>query len=399
MEFEDAIIHLLHRNSESLRELIETLDIKVISNGEREINDAGQESGTDLHIEEEIEKRSSKSLLGWTAVVNKFPTKIKFPKLKALWKNRLVRTASQYIVHVDEHALPTTNHIREQFLYPVHQDTIPILYVKTKPSIAEPSTAVPGAHLIVLVHGYQGSAHDVRILRNQVACMCPDALVFSSTANEAQTDGDIESMGIRLVMELREFIERHSTSFFIISRISFIAHSLGGLIVRAALPALTEYKKKFHLFISLSTPHLGVSSKLIEGGIIFLRLFKRTEVLEQLTLKDSMSPITSSLYRLSKLDGLNWFRRVIFVGSSQDRYSLTTSSLVSPDETDELQSDMAYNINSQIENKVLKIDVEFTISHVSSLDSLIGRAAHIKFLESPVLVQLLLLSTIDIIDI
>jgi hypothetical protein len=87
------------------------------------------------------------------------------------------------------------------------------------------------------------------------------------------------------------------------------------------------------------------------------------------------------------------------VGSSQDRYSLTTSSLVSPDETDELQSDMAYNINSQIENKVLKIDVEFTISHVSSLDSLIGRAAHIKFLESPVLVQLLLLSTIDIIDI
>jgi len=38
---------------------------------------------------------------------------------------------------------------------------------------------------------------------------------------------------------------------------SFLTHSLGGLIVRAALPYLEEHADKMYNFITLSTPHLG----------------------------------------------------------------------------------------------------------------------------------------------
>ena len=55
-------------------------------------------------------------------------------------------------------------------------------------------------------------------------------------------------------------------------RLSFIGHSLGGLIIRAALPYLECYSSKMHLFMTFSSAHLGYmnSSKLIETGIFTL---------------------------------------------------------------------------------------------------------------------------------
>lgn len=55
------------------------------------------------------------------------------------------------------------------------------------------------------------------------------------------------------------------------SRVSFIGHSMGGLIVRAAL-AEKEMKplwRQFHAYISLATPHLGTlfaDSSLVSTG-------------------------------------------------------------------------------------------------------------------------------------
>ena len=40
-------------------------------------------------------------------------------------------------------------------------------------------------------------------------------------------------------------------------KLSFIGHSLGGLIIRAALPRLEKYRYNMKLLITLSTPHLG----------------------------------------------------------------------------------------------------------------------------------------------
>ena len=288
----------------------------------------------------------------------------------------------------------------EMFTFPLARNCVPILYSDTIQSAQNFIQSGHGAHLIVLVHGYQGTTNDMRLIRNTIACLCPEALIFSSSANEGQTDGDIETMGARLAMELKDFISQHSNSFSIINRISFVGHSLGGLIIRAAIPLLSDYQEKLHVYISLSTPHLGISNKLIEGGVAFLRLFKKAELLEQLTLKDSVYLHDSFLYRLSNIPSFNWFRRIILVGSWQDQYAPLSTASICPAADDRNALTLAKNIRRNIgTDHVITVDVDFDIEDGSSLDSVIGRAAHIKFLESPVLIQLLILINEDMFEI
>jgi len=74
----------------------------------------------------------------------------------------------------------------------------------------------------------------MRLLKNNLSLMHPDAIFLSSTSNEEQTEGDIFEMGERLANEVKQYIQ----SFCPVSclaRISFIGHSLGGLIIRASL--------------------------------------------------------------------------------------------------------------------------------------------------------------------
>lgn len=42
-----------------------------------------------------------------------------------------------------------------------------------------------------------------------------------------------------------------------LGRISFICHSLGGIVCRAALPYLSDFNEKMFTFLSLAVPHLG----------------------------------------------------------------------------------------------------------------------------------------------
>jgi alpha-beta hydrolase superfamily lysophospholipase len=63
-------------------------------------------------------------------------------------------------------------------------------------------------------------------------------------------------MGARLATE----IKNHVIEFFppdTLRHISFVGHSLGGVIIRAALPRLLDLKSKFHSFITFASPHLG----------------------------------------------------------------------------------------------------------------------------------------------
>lgn len=230
--------------------------------------------------------------------------------------------------------------------------------------------------------------------------MCPDALIFSSSSNEEFTDGDLKEMGFRLSNEILEFIEKHSTSFYIISKISFIAHSLGGLIVRSALPFLSRYKSLFSFFVTLSTPHIGITNRLIEGGVFFLSLFKKSKVLEQLTLRDEYNLEDCELYRLASLDQIAWFKRVVLVGSNQDRYAPTITSILAGNEGDLQPKLLHMRLMEYLSRTTCQtIDVSFDIDESPTLDTLLGRAAHIKFLESPVLIELILLFIIDMIDI
>lgn len=54
---------------------------------------------------------------------------------------------------------------------------------------------------------------------------------------------------------------------------------MGGIIIRAALIHLSEFREKMHLYMSLSSPHLGYmynANKIIEAGLWILKRVRKS---------------------------------------------------------------------------------------------------------------------------
>ena len=81
-------------------------------------------------------------------------------------------------------------------------------------------------------------------------------------------------MGVNLAKEVKGFLKECGQ----VNRISFIGHSLGGLIIRACLPELDKFAKKMWAFVTLSSPHLGYlynNSKIVNTGLWILNKWKK----------------------------------------------------------------------------------------------------------------------------
>jgi triacylglycerol esterase/lipase EstA (alpha/beta hydrolase family) len=101
---------------------------------------------------------------------------------------------------------------------------------------------------------------DLTLLKNAILKVFPEHMVIMSRANQGDADCDIATMGKKLASEIRGFVQDWCPNLNEINKLSFIGHSLGGLVIRACLPYLTELYPKFHLYLSLSTPHFGYLS-------------------------------------------------------------------------------------------------------------------------------------------
>jgi hypothetical protein len=78
---------------------------------------------------------------------------------------------------------------------------------------------------------------------------------------QGHTGSPIAELGRRLAEEVEGLLAPHAASRGSpLRRLSFVAHSLGGLIVRAAVadPALAPFRAMLHLFLSLAGPHTGL---------------------------------------------------------------------------------------------------------------------------------------------
>jgi hypothetical protein len=178
-----------------------------------------------------------------------------------------------------------------------------------------------GKHLVVLVHGYQGNSWDMRLLKNHVLLLYPHCQVLASTANEMLTEGDIGDMGKRLAAELDTYIAQECRE---LGRLSFICHSLGGVITRSALgePLLAPYLSKVHAYISLATPHCGYllsDNSMLSTGIWFLKKWNKSACLSQLSLTDAQDPNECFLVKLAKAPALSHFAHVYFVAAQADK--------------------------------------------------------------------------------
>lgn len=88
------------------------------------------------------------------------------------------------------------------------------------------------------------------------------------TCEKGDTFSDFETMTDRLVAEILYHIESSGLNP---TKVSFIGHSLGTIIIRSALtrPQLRPLLPRLHTFLSLSGPHLGTlynTSGLVNAG-------------------------------------------------------------------------------------------------------------------------------------
>ncbi|KMT03345.1 hypothetical protein BVRB_8g198810 [Beta vulgaris subsp. vulgaris] len=93
-------------------------------------------------------------------------------------------------------------------------------------------------HLVVMVNGLIGSATDWKFAADQFAKQLPDkVMVHCSQCNTAKLTFDgVDLMGERLADEVSDVISRKPG----LQKISFVAHSLGGLVARYAAGKLYE---------------------------------------------------------------------------------------------------------------------------------------------------------------
>ncbi|KAD4179929.1 hypothetical protein R6Q59_023307 [Mikania micrantha] len=144
---------------------------------------------------------------------------------------------------------------------------------------------VPPDHLVIMVNGIIGSSADWRYAAKQFVKRLPNkVIVHCSDCNSATLTFDgVDRMGERLAEEVVMIVKRWPE----VSKISFIAHSLGGLVARYAIGRLYENVPIIHSsnlkenyannlqqsleelfeariaglqpvnFITVATPHLG----------------------------------------------------------------------------------------------------------------------------------------------
>ncbi|OMJ84322.1 hypothetical protein SteCoe_14608 [Stentor coeruleus] len=253
-------------------------------------------------------------------------------------------------------------------------------------------------HLIIFVHGYQGTSFDLRAIRNQISLFKPNTILMCSNKNEEHTENDIENMGKRLAEEIIEFINEMGNQNRP-SKISFIGHSLGGIIIRASLPFLSDFSSKFSFFMTFSSPHLGYmynSSVIIDAGIWILKKVTNSLCMKQLSMTDSDIFEECLLYKLSQSNGIQWFKNICLVSSYQDNYVPFESARIeirnenTEDYKTRVHLEMAKNILGKVlANKIYRIDVDFIIKN-TGFDKMIGRAAHIQMLDNKALMQMIL---------
>ncbi|XP_008781421.1 uncharacterized protein LOC103701215 isoform X2 [Phoenix dactylifera] len=270
--------------------------------------------------------------------------------------------------------------------------------------------------VVVFVHGFQGHHLDLRLVRNQWLLIDPGAECLMSETNEQKTSGDFREMGSRLAEEVIAFIRRKMDKLSKYGgckdiKLSFVGHSIGNIIIRTALAEnmMAPFLKNLHTYMSISGPHLGYwysSNSLFNSGLWLLKKLKGAQCIHQLTFSDEPDLQNTFFYKLCKKT-LENFKNIILLSSPQDGYVPHHSARIeqcqasSWDHSKKAQvfMEMLNNCLDQIcatssERRVfMRCDVNFDLSTQGrNLNTIIGRAAHIEFLETDIFAKFIMWS-------
>ncbi|KAK7260348.1 hypothetical protein RIF29_26318 [Crotalaria pallida] len=268
----------------------------------------------------------------------------------------------------------------------------------------------------VFVHGFQGNHLDLRLVRNQWLLIDPKIQCLMSEANENKTSEDFREMGLRLAQEVISFLKKKMDKA---SRngnlkdikLSFVGHSIGNLIIRTALAEsiMEPYQRYLHTYVSISGPHLGYmycSNSLFNSGLWLIKKLKGPQCIHQLTFTDNPDLENTFIYNLSKEKTLGHFRNVFLLSSPQDGYvpyhsariELCPAASFDFSKRGKVFMEMLNNCLDQIrtdsdDRVVMRCDINFnTSSYGKNLNALVGRTAHIEFLESDIFAKFIMWS-------
>ncbi|KAM8784516.1 protein FAM135B [Rhynchonycteris naso] len=257
-----------------------------------------------------------------------------------------------------------------------------------------------GIHLVVCVHGLDGNSADLRLVKTFIELGLPGGKLdfLMSEKNQVDTFADFDTMTDRLLDEIIQHIQLYNLS---ISRISFIGHSLGNIIIRSVLtrPRFRYYLNKLHTFLSLSGPHLGTlynNSTLVSTGLWLMQKLKKSGSLLQLTFRDHADLRKCFLYQLSQKTGLQYFKNVVLVASPQDRYVPFHSARIEmcktalkDRHTGPVYAEMIHNLLGPLVGAKDCTLVRHNVFHAlpNTANALIGRAAHIAVLDSELFLE------------
>ncbi|KRZ04799.1 Uncharacterized protein T11_10979 [Trichinella zimbabwensis] len=258
-------------------------------------------------------------------------------------------------------------------------------------------------HLVVCVHGLEGSPYDLNMVKLFIQLNLPGENIdfLMSRRNQMDTYKEFQLMTRNFVEELLLHISQYPQ---LPSRISFIGHSLGNIIIRSALadPRLQSCLPRLHTFLSLNGPHCGVvynKSSFVNIGLWFMQKWKKSGSLRQLTMKDNADLRQCFLYQLSKLPCFEYFKYVLLVGSPDDYYVPLHSALIQTTKSiheagnsmSTVYGEMVKNLLEPVVHNGRTLTVRYTVMHSPVIDTgstyLLGKTAHIAVLDNDLFIE------------
>eukprot|EP01064_Diplonema_japonicum_P000500 TRINITY_DN10325_c0_g1_i1.p1 TRINITY_DN10325_c0_g1~~TRINITY_DN10325_c0_g1_i1.p1 ORF type:complete len:948 (+),score=155.05 TRINITY_DN10325_c0_g1_i1:1300-4143(+) len=269
---------------------------------------------------------------------------------------------------------------------------------KTSTFIAKEKVTDTGGtvHLIVFCHGYKGNQYDLRALRNHMALSLSVGVEFLVAKSvEDQSDEELQKLGEIFAHEVSNHIREENLK---LRKLSFVGHSMGGVLIRAALQSklMEPYLPLLYTYVSLSSPHLGVAdaeSMRVSGALWVLSNLRQSANIKQLRLDQP------GLHSLSCTDKMGLFTNVVFLSSEDDNYvsrqsatvDCETHSLLANRSTQKagLVADMLRNMSMHLSlcDNVLRFNVRFhpvgRQELSTTMERAVGKSVHVAFLSNP----------------
>jgi hypothetical protein len=314
------------------------------------------------------------------------------------------------------------------YLFGIDTDSFRELPISGPPSKRSLSWTSPqnskGVHLFIFVHGFLGNAYDLRRYRNQLLHYLNELGLVDvhhsyliSTFNESDTLSHLSALGNNLANEIWQHIFEYNLETSL-EKISFICHSMGGLIARMAIrhENLNSFKALFHSYTSFASPHCSLllhshlvldPCNLCSLVIGIMQNIYKSDSLEQLYLHDHQDKRECLLYRLSQDTNMKYFDHVNLFASQQDSYVHLESALVTPlqsfkdyskhdAENKAVYREMVRNFEANC-RKINRFEVWFQEFEVAKkqwpLKDPLGRNAHIAILEEVQFLELAVICT------